>query len=402
MRKKFVLSAVFFTAVVFFAANNMPSYAAIPPNKPPRFAIDFIHGYSGYDLQYGRDNIRSQAVSLGYRIHEITGDMIQESDLDGTNIVLSYLPCLFYEAPDYTQTEIDLLVDYVVKGGALCIVPFYCWSSSQDYHDTQVSTSVNVLYDHFGFRVSGEHYVLEYPTIVVESTHPIMDGVNKIQILEEGEIGMGFCRSVATLSKLETPCEPMCIEESHPLFLVSSLGEGKVFIDLTARGIGTSDIFDNLLVVRNALIWLRGISTETYRVVVDDVFYDIRIKTNSILSAFNFDNISCKIHFYTTGLGGTIGFCNVTVPKSLMWCDNIEDWIVTVDDNPPSGISKTEDSINTYLYFTYDHSTHDIDITGSYVIPEFPPFLILPLFVMATILAVILSRKIVVSSRMQT
>jgi hypothetical protein len=43
---------------------------------------------------------------------------------------------------------------------------------------------------------------------------------------------------------------------------------------------------------------------------------------------------------------------------------------------------------HSYLYFTYNHSTQEVII-----IPEFPAFLILPLFMAATLLAVIIIRR---------
>lgn len=387
MMRKILLVLVCSLAIASVFSNNMLSYAAIPPNKPPRLAIDLIHGYEI------SDSVRSQAVSLGYQIHEISGGMIQENDLDGINIVLISIPCVYIQyhgqLPEYTQSEIDLLVNFVEKGGALYIVPMYCYYNVHfGGHNLKLSTSVNVLFDYFGFRVSGEHYVLEYPTKAIESTHPIMDKVNKIEVAW-GTGEWHDCGSVVILSILESPCASIYSDEGYPLFLVSGIGKGKVFVDLTSHGIGYKDIFDNLLVVRNALIWLKGFSTETYRVVTGDDFYDIRINTNSTLSSFSFDNTSCKIHFYATGLRGTIGFCNVTIPKGFMWCDNIQDWVVNVNSVSPSDIVKTEDATSTCLCFTYSHSSHNIEIIAQHVVAEFPSFLILLLFMMATLLAVV-------------
>ena len=46
-----------------------------------------------------------------------------------------------------------------------------------------------------------------------------------------------------------------------------------------------------------------------------------------------------------------------------------------------------------YLYINYTHSEHTIEISGTTIIPEFPSFLVLPLFMMATLLAVIVYRR---------
>ena len=46
-----------------------------------------------------------------------------------------------------------------------------------------------------------------------------------------------------------------------------------------------------------------------------------------------------------------------------------------------------------YLYINYTHSEHTIEISATTIIPEFPSFLVLPLFMIATLLAVIVYRR---------
>jgi len=55
-----------------------------------------------------------------------------------------------------------------------------------------------------------------------------------------------------------------------------------------------------------------------------------------------------------------------------------------------------------YLYINYTHSEHAIIITGTTTIPEFPLFLILPLFMIATLLAAIIHRKRLLYDNNQT
>jgi len=190
-----------------------------------------------------------------------------------------------------------------------------------------------------------------------------------------------------------SPCETILLEEGHPLFLVSGLGAGRVFVDLTSYGIGSQPVVDNLLVVRNAIIWLKGARTDMYGIVVGDALYDVDIETNSTLSFLTFDNSSAMISFVATGIEGTTGFCNITIPKNFMWCDNIEKWNITVNGLQPLHIEKTEDSSNTYIYITYKHSTHTIEVDAQHVVPEFPSLLILPFFMMLTLVAVMVYRR---------
>jgi hypothetical protein len=77
-----------------------------------------------------------------------------------------------------------------------------------------------------------------------------------------------------------------------------------------------------------------------------------------------------------------------------MWCDQPEDWQVTVGDSSPAYFpASTDNETHTFLYFTYNHSTHNVKITSTYVIPEFPATIVLPLFIIVTLIAVTLSKR---------
>jgi len=64
-------------------------------------------------------------------------------------------------------------------------------------------------------------------------------------------------------------------------------------------------------------------------------------------------------------------------------------WTVLVDDNPIIPVVN-EDASNTYLYFTYNHSTKTIEIRGTDAIPEFPSWTptLLVLIVIAVAVAI--------------
>jgi len=125
----------------------------------------------------------------------------------------------------------------------------------------------------------------------------------------------------------------------------------------------------------------------------DETTYYVHKVSNSTVSDFYFSRDDKLVSFNVNGTVDTVGFCRVTIPRELMWCDAPEEWNVTVNGNPPTHLKAMEDADYTYLYFTYNHSIQEVQIKGVHVIPEFPSFLILPLFMITTLLAVIIYRR---------
>ncbi|MBT0160840.1 hypothetical protein G4O51_12745, partial [Candidatus Bathyarchaeota archaeon A05DMB-2] len=120
--------------------------------------------------------------------------------------------------------------------------------------------------------------------------------------------------------------------------------------------------------------------------------YNVDVVSNSAVSDFYFNpDEGAFLRFNVTGETGTAGFCRVTIPIDLLWVSDGQ-WSVFVGDQPVNYTIIPNKSY-TYLYFTYNHSTQTVIIHGTHVVPEFPPSLILPLFLTSTLLAVIFSRR---------
>ena len=136
------------------------------------------------------------------------------------------------------------------------------------------------------------------------------------------------------------------------------------------------------------------IPTRPFPVFLDDTIYPVALLSNSTVSRFYFSAPLKQIGFNVTGSSGTIGFSNVTIPLTLMWCDQPEDWQVTVGDSSPTYFpTSTNNGTHTFLYFAYNHSTHNVKITSTYVIPEFPAAIVLPLFIIVTLIAGTLGKR---------
>jgi parallel beta-helix repeat protein len=125
--------------------------------------------------------------------------------------------------------------------------------------------------------------------------------------------------------------------------------------------------------------------------VWDGTAYNVDVLSNSTVSDFKFDVDNKSISLKVTGDNGTVGFCRVAIPKSLLWAD--DGWTIFVDNQPITDYTKFEYENYTYLYFTYTHSTKTVTIKGTHVIPEFPSTIILTIFMLTTTILVVVTKK---------
>jgi len=124
-----------------------------------------------------------------------------------------------------------------------------------------------------------------------------------------------------------------------------------------------------------------------FDVVVDDIHYPVSILSNSTVSNFNFNQTEMQISFDVAGDSGTTGYCNVTIPKSLL---TGSPWTIKIDNTTITDFDEKTNNTHTFLYFTYTHeSPLQITIQGTWVVPEFPPAMILPLFLILSLITVV-------------
>jgi parallel beta-helix repeat protein len=91
------------------------------------------------------------------------------------------------------------------------------------------------------------------------------------------------------------------------------------------------------------------------------------------------------LQFNVSGAEGSNGFCRVSFPTAMM---NGTYHVSLNGTEIPYTLLPCSNANTSYLYFNYTHPKQRVMI-----IPEFPSFLILPLFFMATLLAVITYRR---------
>jgi parallel beta-helix repeat protein len=125
--------------------------------------------------------------------------------------------------------------------------------------------------------------------------------------------------------------------------------------------------------------------------VWNGITYNVDVISNSTVSDFRFNVDNKSVSFNVTGDDLTIGFCRVTIPKSLLWVD--DGWTILVGSQSVTDYARFEDENYTYLYFTYTHSTKTVTIKGTHVIPEFPSAIILTIFMPIATILIVFERK---------
>jgi len=112
--------------------------------------------------------------------------------------------------------------------------------------------------------------------------------------------------------------------------------------------------------------------------------YPVDVVCNSSIEDFEYFDSTITLHVSNSTANQTRGFCRLTILHDLL----SPPYDVTIHGIPVNHTLLFENDTLSLIYLNYTHSTVEIVI-----VPEFPSFLILPLFMTATLLAVIAHRK---------
>jgi hypothetical protein len=136
--------------------------------------------------------------------------------------------------------------------------------------------------------------------------------------------------------------------------------------------------------------------------------YPVQILTNSTgtsspecgISKQQFIQAHMTLNFTVT-ISTTVakyGFCNVTIPKTLMSCATLSNWVVKINGaSPLSFPTPTANATHTFIYFTYNQPsskpyTLNVQIISTSAVPEFSAATTLPLLMIISLIAVILGK----------
>jgi hypothetical protein len=193
---------------------------------------------------------------------------------------------------------------------------------------------------------------------------------------------------------------------------VAGVGYKLLKFNFEVIGVGVSDVHINAMFLLDHVgtkmkLNLLDVFTAVYP-PSDGTLYPVYILTNSTgtaspacgLSQHLFTPANYELNFTVTisTAVGLKGFCNVTIPKTLMSCSVLSDWAVTINGaSPLSFPTPTQNGTHTFVYFEYNQPsaspyTRKVQIKSTSVVPEFPTAIILPLLMMITLIAVTLGK----------
>jgi parallel beta-helix repeat protein len=114
--------------------------------------------------------------------------------------------------------------------------------------------------------------------------------------------------------------------------------------------------------------------------------YHVEAISNSTIEDFEYSESNSTIMMHVSNMTQTqnYGFCRLTIPHDLL----SPPYTITINGTQVSYTPIFENETLSIIYFSYEHSELEIII-----IPEFLSLLILPLFMIATLLAVIVYRR---------
>jgi hypothetical protein len=159
-------------------------------------------------------------------------------------------------------------------------------------------------------------------------------------------------------------------------------------------GIGdTAYVIDEDNVDRYPLInpW-SPIPVKVFDIVWENAHYPVTVQSNSSVTHFIFNQSLAQIGSNLSGSSGVMGYCNLTIPKSLMrgpWNYTFEGDVLGLE------IMEAQNETHTFISFKYTHeSTFRITTQATWVIPEFSSTIILIFIVLFSAIFIVLKKHL--------
>jgi hypothetical protein len=245
----------------------------------------------------------------------------------------------------------------LIPSTLLCTDP----QAIQVTHGTSFSVDVNVqnVTDLYAFDVY-VHYDpnLLQATNMTEGSFLKTGGDTKVFVNEVNQTA-GYLEYVVTLLTAETG-----VNGSGTLFTATFMG------DIVNNGTSTlsfesselSDSSANLISyeAHESTANVTSLTVVTQTVTVGQTEYTFELTSNSTIpggSQFLVDVSNKTVSLNVTGMSGSVGFCNLTIPKAVM-----NGTFAVLINGTAIAYTKTENATHYMLYFTYSQSFEQIQV----------------------------------------
>lgn len=160
--------------------------------------------------------------------------------------------------------------------------------------------------------------------------------------------------------------------------------------DRDGDGIGDTHYRFSFDVDRYPLMELWNLS-KTFNIPFNGKNYAVTTFCNATVASFEFNQSLAQISFNVTGPSGTISFCNITIPNTLLWGG----FTILVNGTSPTDLIPTSNATHSSFKFTIDfQSTSKVQIIATEVVPEFSTWTsILFVFVVLTVSIALYKRR---------
>lgn len=129
---------------------------------------------------------------------------------------------------------------------------------------------------------------------------------------------------------------------------------------------------------------------KVFDVVWENIHYRVSTLSNSTVAHLVFNQTLGQISFNVTGSSGTVGYCNVTIPNTLLWGD----FTVLVNGEAPLTLTPNSNATHDSFYFTFQFKSNSkVQITATGVVAEIPSAAILPIFMIISLITVVFARS---------
>ena len=99
-----------------------------------------------------------------------------------------------------------------------------------------------------------------------------------------------------------------------------------------------------------------------FSVSLEEETYHVTTVSNSTISTFQFHQEERILSFNVTGPDDTVGFCRIMIPRALI---NGTYTVLVDGEEVDATLLPISNSTHSFLYFTYNHSTHNVKIFGT-------------------------------------